>query len=45
MHSQGGLQAGMIVELSNMALASVLEADDKIVKLDANNMMAGQLLL
>lgn len=39
--SQGGLKEGMIVELANMSLASVLEITDTAVKLDANNMMAG----
>jgi len=39
--SQGGLKDGMIVELANLSLASILEANETTVKLDANNMMAG----
>lgn len=38
---QGGLQAGMLVELRNGGLARVLEMADADVVLDANNMLAG----
>jgi len=40
--SQGGLKDGAIVELANMSLATILEVNDTTVKLDANNMMAGE---
>mmetsp|Transcript_739 Transcript_739/g.1838 ORF Transcript_739/g.1838 Transcript_739/m.1838 type:complete len:248 (-) Transcript_739:54-797(-) len=40
--NQGGLKDGMIVELANMQLASILEVTDTTVKLDCNSLMAGQ---
>lgn len=40
--SQGGLAEGLVVELANGAMAVVLEITDEDVKLDANNMLAGQ---
>lgn len=42
--SQGGLAKGLVVELANNAMAVVVAIDDKGVKLDANNMMAGKKL-
>jgi FKBP-type peptidyl-prolyl cis-trans isomerase 2 len=44
MRSQGGLRPDMLVELANGQLAAVVSIDDAIVKLDANNMMAGKQL-
>eukprot|EP00198_Chlamydomonas_reinhardtii_P006562 XP_001695898.1 peptidyl-prolyl cis-trans isomerase, FKBP-type [Chlamydomonas reinhardtii] len=41
-HSQGGLAAGLVVELANGAMAVILEVNDAEVKLDANNMLAGK---
>ena len=38
---QGGLEVGKVVELQNGGLAKVLSIDDAVVKLDANNMLAG----
>ncbi len=35
----------MIVELANGSLAVVVEVADDVVKLDANNMMAGKTLV
>jgi FKBP-type peptidyl-prolyl cis-trans isomerase 2 len=41
----GGLQEGLAVELANGSMAVVVEAGPEVVKLDANNMMAGKTLL
>lgn len=43
--SQGGVHKGLLAELSNGALALVVECDDDAVTLDTNNMMAGKSLL
>lgn len=43
--SQGGIQEGLLAELSNGAMALVVECDDSTVTLDTNSMMAGKLLL
>lgn len=40
--SHGGLQDGLLVELSNGASAMVVAVTDDVVKIDANNMMAGK---
>ncbi|BDA47526.1 probable FKBP-type peptidyl-prolyl cis-trans isomerase MJ0 [Coccomyxa sp. Obi] len=40
--NQGGLQDGLVVELSNGASAMVVAVTDTVVKIDANNMMAGK---
>ncbi len=40
--NQGGLQDGLVVELSNGASAVVVAVTDDVVKIDANNMMAGK---
>eukprot|EP00198_Chlamydomonas_reinhardtii_P006561 XP_001695897.1 peptidyl-prolyl cis-trans isomerase, FKBP-type [Chlamydomonas reinhardtii] len=40
--NQGGLAAGLVVELANGAMAVILEVNDAEVKLDANNMLAGK---
>lgn len=40
--NQGGLQDGLVVELSNGASAMVVAVTDDVVKIDANNMMAGK---
>lgn len=40
--SQGGLEPGMIVELSNKSVAFVAQMDDSTVTLDCNSMMAGK---
>lgn len=40
--NQGGLQDGLVVELSNGASAVVVAVTDDAVKIDANNMMAGK---
>lgn len=42
--SQGGVQAGLIVELSNGGMAVVVSCDDTQVALDANSMLAGKAL-
>ena len=42
--NQGGLREGLIVELSNNNMALVVAVDEKGVKIDANNMMAGKKL-
>jgi FKBP-type peptidyl-prolyl cis-trans isomerase 2 len=42
--SQGGIQEGAVVELSNGGMALVVQADDEVVVLDANNMLAGNVL-
>lgn len=41
----GGLKEGLVVELANGSNAMVLDVKDDIVQLDANNMMAGQILM
>lgn len=43
--NQGGVQEGLIAELSNGGLALVMECSDDIITLDANSMMAGKTLL
>ena len=43
--NQGGVQEGLIAELSNGGLALVVECTDDVVTLDANSMMAGKTLL
>lgn len=43
--NQGGVQEGLIAELSNGGLALVMECSDAEVTLDANGMMAGKTLL
>ncbi|EIE23607.1 FKBP-like protein [Coccomyxa subellipsoidea C-169] len=40
--NQGGLQDGLIVELSNGGSAMVVAVTDDVVKIDANNMLAGK---
>lgn len=42
--NQGGLKPGMVIELANSQMAMVIEMNDKNVKIDANNMMAGKKL-
>lgn len=42
--SQGGLQEGAILELSNGSKALILKVTDENVTLDANNMLAGKKL-
>ncbi|GAX77556.1 hypothetical protein CEUSTIGMA_g5000.t1 [Chlamydomonas eustigma] len=42
--NQGGLKRGLIVELSNNAMAMVIDVNDQEVKIDANNMLAGKVL-
>ena len=42
--SQGGVQKGMLLELSNGGMALVVAADEEAVVLDANNMLAGKAL-
>ncbi|KAI3426969.1 hypothetical protein D9Q98_006913 [Chlorella vulgaris] len=42
--NQGGIQEGAVVELSNGGMALVVQADDEVVVLDANNMLAGNVL-
>ncbi|KAL0032927.1 hypothetical protein WJX77_006944 [Trebouxia sp. C0004] len=41
----GGLKEGLVVELANGSNAMVLDVKDDVVQLDANNMMAGQILM
>jgi len=44
-HSQGGVQEGQVVELSNGGMALVVECTEDGVVLDANSMLAGKSLL
>lgn len=41
----GGVFVGRVVELSNGGQACILEVGEKVVKMDANNMLAGQTML
>ncbi|KAA6418035.1 MAG: peptidyl-prolyl cis-trans FKBP-type [Trebouxia sp. A1-2] len=41
----GGLKEGLVVELTNGSNAMILDVKDDVVQLDANNMMAGQILM
>ena len=43
--NQGGVQKGLLAELSNGGLALVIECTDDLVTLDANSMMAGKTLV
>lgn len=41
----GGLAAGLVVELANGSNAVVLAVDERVVRLDANSMLAGKQLI
>lgn len=41
----GGLADGLVVELANGSNAVVLNMDEKVVRLDANPMLAGKQLV
>ena len=43
--SVGGLADGLVVELANGSNAVVLNMDEKVVRLDANPMLAGKQLV
>ena len=43
--SQGGLKRGLLVELANNSMAMVIDINEKEVRLDANNMLAGKKLI
>jgi FKBP-type peptidyl-prolyl cis-trans isomerase 2 len=42
--SQGGVQEGLVVELSNGGMAVVVKCGEDAVVLDANSMLAGKML-
>jgi len=42
--SHGGIQPGLLVELSNGGMAVVVSCDEANVALDANSMLAGKSL-
>ncbi|MEW5301258.1 MAG: hypothetical protein WDW36_004128 [Sanguina aurantia] len=42
--NQGGLKDGMIIELANGGIAAVISMTGGVIKIDANNMLAGKTL-